>query len=85
MNMQDLTSAEIALIEKSRAEDKSRADARIFQQKSITVANQFLQWSLESGYGLTFSTFVNQFDYQDPDGNRMYRAVERILSSALPD
>lgn len=80
----DLTANEIALIMERRAEESARNTARAFQRKAITTANAFAEWSESTGYGLTFSTFVNQFDYQDNDGKQMYEAVQRIEQAAMP-
>lgn len=76
MEIGDLTSDEIAL--------SRRAAARAFQRRAIATAHAFVDWSAESGEGLTFSTFINTFGYQENDGNQMYEAVELILEAAKP-
>lgn len=80
-----LTESEKKLILNKRKEEAEQAARVAFHKKAIATANDFMNWSEESGDGLTFSTFVNSFNYQDPDGKVMYRAVERILDAAWPD
>ena len=78
-----LSEDEMALIEKRRKEQAELDALRAFQEKAVNTAAAWLAWSSVEGYGLTFSTFVNQFGYQDDDGRKMYMAVGRILTAAL--
>lgn len=80
----ELTPAEVAVIQKRRAEQAEREAATAFQRKAIATAAAFEVWSAESGEGLTFSTFINTFGYQDGDGKVMFEAVKRIQAAALP-
>lgn len=80
----ELTAEELALIQKHRDTKAKQDAAHAFQRKAIATAHAFAEWSAESGYGLTFSTFINQFDYQEADGKAMYAAVERIQQAAWP-
>lgn len=84
MDLGQLTTEEIALIQKGRDERAQRDAARAFKSKAIAVAAAFEKWSEETGEGLTFSTFINTFCYQDDDGNQMYEAVKRIQQAAWP-
>lgn len=84
MDINDLTPGEIALIQKSRDERAQRDAARAFKSKAIAIAAAFEKWSERTGEGLTFSTFINTFGYQDGDGKRMYEAVKRIQDAAWP-
>ncbi|MDQ8937032.1 hypothetical protein [Acinetobacter rudis] len=52
-----------------------------FQEKALDVANRWVKWSKKNGEGLTFSTFVNSFNYQDGDGEQIYAAVQVILGA----
>lgn len=81
----ELTESERALILAGRAEQGQLEAAKAFRQKAIETALAWLTWAKEDGHGLTFSTFVNQFYYQERDCKQMYRAVERILDAALPE
>ncbi|NHR04396.1 hypothetical protein HA052_04220 [Chromobacterium haemolyticum] len=84
MEIESLTPEEIALIQKRRDEQAARDAARAFQRKAIATAHEFAKWSDEEGLGLTFSTFINTFGYQDDDGTQMFQAVERIVDAAWP-
>lgn len=82
--MLDLSPEEIAVIQRRRDEQATQ-DARIaFQKKAISTAYSFSNWSDENGYELTFSTFINDYHYQDDDGKAMYEAVKRIQEAAWP-
>lgn len=80
----ELSAAEVAAVLAMRAEQDAAAAQCTFQRKAIATAHAFEQWSANTGEGLTFSTFVNAFGYQDKDGKRMYEAVQRIQQAALP-
>lgn len=82
--MNDFSADEIALIQKHRDEKAQRKAAEAFQRKAIATAHAFNEWSAQTDEGLTFSTFVNTFGYQDADGRQMYEAVKRILDAAWP-
>jgi len=82
--MPELSPEEIAIIQ-HRREEISAQEARVgFHKKAIATAHAFSVWSDENGLGLTFSTFINNFNYQDADGYAMYEAVKRIFSATWP-
>ncbi|MGL6355077.1 hypothetical protein ACSZMT_15265 [Aeromonas veronii] len=81
----ELTGGERALTLAGRAEQEQLEAAKAFRQKAVETASAWLAWAKEDGHGLTFSTFVNQFNYEERDCKQMYRAVERILDAALPE
>ena len=83
--LENLTDYEISLIQKHRAEQEEQAARIAFRSKALRTAVAFDQWSEVSGEGLTFSTFINTFGYQEPDGRRMYEAVQSILAAAEGD
>jgi hypothetical protein len=83
MQESDLTDDEIALVLQHREKIALAAAARVFKTKALKTALAYDHWSAESGEGLTFSTFVNTFGYQDVDGKTMYEAVSRIFEAAL--
>lgn len=84
MQVSDLTPDEVEVIRQRRAKRQAQSDARDFQLLVIATAHRFAEWSARSGYGLTFSTFANQFEYQDTDAKEVYAAVERIMNAAAP-
>lgn len=73
------TESELKIIEKHRAEKKALEDQQAFIDNALEVANKFRKWSKESGEGLTFSTFVNTFGYQQTDANKMFSALVKIF------
>lgn len=70
MHTSDLTADEVEIIERRRKEQQKKRDAIEFQREAIGTAMRFAEWSERTGYGLTFSTFVNQFKYQHPEQRR---------------
>ncbi|WP_323025765.1 hypothetical protein [Castellaniella sp.] len=84
MQIDDLTDAEVAIIQAHRAEQARLDAARDFQRKAIATAHAFDTWSDGTGEGLTYSTFINAFGYQAEDGRKVYDAVARILDAAQP-
>ena len=85
MNLNNLTSDEVVLVTKLRREADGRKAALVFRSKAIATAAEFYHWSVATDEGLTFSTFVNSFGYQDPDGQLMYQAVRRVFEAAWPN
>lgn len=84
MQVSDLTPDEVEVIRQRRAKQQAQSDARDFQLLAIATAHRFAEWSARSGCGLTFSTFVNQFEYMHTDAKEVYEAVERIMNAAMP-
>lgn len=70
---------ELEIIGKHRAEIKALEDQQAFIDKALETANKFRKWSKESEEGLTFSTFVNTFGYQQTDANKMFSALVKIF------
>lgn len=83
MEITALTQEEISIIQRHRSENDRLRDRAAFQSKVITTAHAWVEWSNDTGQGLTFSTFVNAFGYQDLDGRRMFEAVQSVLDAAL--
>ena len=84
MQIDDLSEEEITLIEKHRKAEAARKAAAEFHRKAIFAAHEFEEWSVRTGQGLTFSTFVENFGYQDKDCRELYEAVSRISEAAWP-
>ncbi len=83
MRMTDLSPDEVALILRRREEQAQQEALWAFKRKAIAMAHAFDDWSATTGEGLTFSTFINNFGYQDQDGKQMYEAVQRIHEAAM--
>ncbi|WP_042857996.1 hypothetical protein [Dickeya sp. NCPPB 3274] len=84
MNFDSLSPDEKNVILKIRKNKKEIEEQEAFQLKSIETALSFLIWSRETNEGITFSTFVNTFGYQDDDGYKMFNVVSKILDAAAP-
>ena len=84
MQIDDLSAEEVALIDTHRKAEAARKTATNFHRKALFVAHEFEEWSVRTGEGLTFSTFINTFGYQDRDGRELYEAVKRINEAAWP-
>ena len=87
MNNLILSSDEQALVLNYRKEKAENEKKTLFQRRAIASALDFINWSNQTGSGLTFSTFVSrsEFGYEGNDGTQIFEAVKRILSAALPD
>lgn len=79
-----LSDAEYQIIQGRRAEKTKCAAALAFRNKAIFTAARWQRWSDKSSEGLTYSTFVNAFNYDRSDNREMYEAVQRILGAAWP-
>lgn len=80
----DITKEELEIIQKRREEELKKLRRLEFQRRSISVAGEFIRWSDLNNEGLTYSTFINNFGYQENDGRAMYEAVARILEASYP-
>lgn len=82
--MDDLSPAERALVQQHRQAQAQQRERHAFQLQAIATAHAFALWSEEHNLSLTFSTFVNRFNYQEDNSQAMFEAVQRILEAALP-
>ena len=73
MQIDDLSAEEVALIDTHRKAEAARKTATNFHRKALFVAHEFEEWSVRTGEGLTFSTFIDTFGYQDNDGRKCTR------------
>jgi hypothetical protein len=76
-----LNDYEIQLVRKHRAEVKAKADALEMRVLVLSTALAFERWLQKSGEGHSYSSFVNQFGYQDKESNKMYAQVCLVLNS----
>ncbi len=84
-----LTAEEQALILERRAHTTLEAKRERFYSEVISLAAIWRTWSVSTGEGLTFSTFVNQFDAPShispeflPSLKLVYRALLDTLNTA---
>lgn len=79
MKLTDLTEDEKRLILKRR-NDQVRAESRTRQQKKVMKTSiEYWDWLVENDRGSSFSTFVNEFEYDGSDSSIMYKAVQVYL------
>lgn len=83
-NVLNLTPTELQLVLAHRAEREAKEAAGRFQRKVMQQAFAWLEYQDSTGDGLTFSTFVNSYGYQDPDGREVYEHVKNVLRAARP-
>ena len=77
-----LTDDEIYLIRSLRAEQAALAALQSRRMKALDTAASYGRWLFENGAGTSFSTFINEFGYQERDGQAMYADVTLLLDAA---
>jgi hypothetical protein len=80
----ELTEEEQALIMKRREEIAAKEERRRVKLLTIEIAAKYEAWLQREGRGSTFSTFVNEFDYDEHDASLMFKRVEAIRAAAEP-
>lgn len=83
----ELTAEEKQIIESKRAADALHERRKAFYRELLILAAMWIEWQAESGMGLTYSTFINDFDYHDKvqgdfDHKQMYDALMIVLNTA---
>ena len=58
---------------------------KAYRLMAIRVAAEYEEWLQENGRFDSFSTFINEFGYQKPDGSLMHEYVKRIRDAATYD
>lgn len=81
----ELSPAEQELIRKHRKELARRQQISDFRLKSIRVAGEYEKWLQDNGRGDSYSTFGEEFGYQDSDRQVMHEHVNRIRQAATPE
>lgn len=79
MNNLNLTQDEINLILRNREIAEQKRKVYEFHKRAIKTAYEWLEWSEKEGMGLTFSTFVNEFGFDELGAGEYYRAIIDIL------
>ena len=65
-------------------EDESRLELKIlYAQTALLVTKEWVEWSLDSGYLLSFSVFVNDFGAESfiPDELKKFKITSRLYDS----
>lgn len=82
MSTIELTEDEQKLILKRRYEIAAKEESRRVKLQSIETAAKYEAWLQNEGRGSTFSTFVDEFGYDEHDASAVFRRVEAIRVAA---
>lgn len=77
-----LTESEKNVILKRRAEEAERLAATENCKNTLRIASEYFTWLAENGRGSSFSTFVDEFYYQEDDSSIMYQQVMEVINVA---
>jgi hypothetical protein len=77
-----LNAEERALIEGRRAEKKKLVEHEAQAREALQVASRYARWLRTEGASNSYSSFINSFGYQKPQGREMYRVVTELLAVA---
>lgn len=81
-----LTPEEAAAVEAIRAHSARESMRNFMAQHILDTAADYYRWMRADGYGSTFSTFCDDYDYQPPDPEMsrkpIYDVVVRLIASA---
>ena len=78
----ELTNEEKEIILQLRKDDEYRRRMKGLYLNRLKTAYEFAKWMDESGVGSTFSTFCNEFGYDDYDASETYEIVSGIIKLA---
>lgn len=78
MSALELTEEEVAHIKQRREKEEARKAVLKKRLDRIMVAHDYEKWLQDKGRGSTFSTFVNEFGYDELDSSEVYGVVEAI-------
>lgn len=78
METMELTQDEIALVTKHRQQKEARAQQDVLTLYCLETAAKFEAWRQTGGYGMSYSTFLNDFEYQDVVGLNHKVVFERV-------
>lgn len=75
----ELTQDELDIILTRRAEIEKERKTRDFHRRIIKIAHDWVEWSEKEKRGLTFSSFVNEFGFNEIGADIYYDAILGIL------
>ncbi|MDI1278029.1 hypothetical protein [Methylobacter sp.] len=77
-----LSDEELEIIQKHR-DKKEKVSLRFNNRiKALETARAYDIWLRENGMLSSFSTFMNDFGYEEEDASFMYKVVKEILAAA---
>jgi hypothetical protein len=80
--MIELTEEEQNLILKRREEIAALEETRRVKLLTLETAAKYEAWLQQEGRGSTFSTFVDEFGYDEHDASSMFKRVEVLRAAA---
>lgn len=83
MNNEDLTDEELSIVRRHREEKAARAASQALRLSALKLAAEYDEWLSTNGRGSSFSTFVDEFGYEESDCSLMYRIVQKLRETAL--
>ncbi len=78
----ELTADEIKLIQVRRARKNEQQSHTQKTQKLLMLAYTYEKWLNKHGRGSSFSTFVDEFNYQDGDASETYKIIQNLRHAA---
>jgi len=81
----DLSPEEVAVIDNLRLDKAAKAAWKVRTATLLNVAAAFYAWMQETGSGVTYSTFCDDFGYEAPEGvdrPSLFRQVQSLLETA---
>lgn len=76
-----LTADERGIIERVRAQKAADEQRRKREKQVLRLTVKYIGWLEREGRGSTFSTFVNEFGYDEHDSSQVYKVIEAIKVS----
>lgn len=81
MNIDELSEFETAMVLEHRAKLSAEKANDEWRRLALRLAYEYETWLQEEGRGSTFSTFVNEFNYDEHDASQVFKAVEQCRKS----
>lgn len=79
----DLTTEEVTIIKDRRQRAELEAKRERFYSEVIRVAHEWRIWAVDQGEGLTFSTFVDQFNAPERISTEFESELRAIYKAVL--
>lgn len=76
-----LTESERAMVLQRREQEAKEAKNRAFRLKALGIAADYEAWLQTNNRGSTFSTFVEEFGYDELGADYVFRHVEAIRAA----
>lgn len=78
----ELTELELEMIRRHRAAQAVDAARRTARRVTLDVASRYEAWLQSNDRGSSYTTFVDEFGYDEKDAGEMFRKVETVILAA---